>query len=278
MDANGEISSAGPSARPVGVEISPEHFVPDHVFVYITTGELRAHDGHKSYVLKADEYCLVRKNYLVRYDKEKGKPEFERVVICFEESFLKAFQEKHKITIGQVGSADAFVRIPENKAIPDFIYSLKPYYADAGRINGAFAAVKHEELLLILLQHQPALAGILFTYGMPGKVNLEEFMNRNYIFNTSIQNFAFLTGRSLSAFKRDFQKIFRTTPNRWLVQKRLREAYFLIEKKNRKPADIYLELGFENLSHFSFAFRKFFGRSPTALAKGTGSLSSTACI
>ncbi len=268
MDANGAVSNAGPSAQPGKVEISPEHFIPDHVFVYITTGELRAHDGHKSYVLQAGEYCLVRKNHLVRYEKEKGRPEFERVILCLEESFLKAFQEKHQISSSQISFADAFVTIPKNQIIPDFIYSLKPYCDEAGRINETFAAVKYEELLLILLQHQPELAGILFTYGMPGKVDLEEFMNRNYIFNTSIQNFAFLTGRSLSAFKRDFQKIFRNTPNRWLVQKRLQEAYFLIEKKNKKPADIYLELGFEDLSHFSFAFRKLFGYTPTALAKG----------
>lgn len=268
MDANGELSTSGPNAQPGKVEISPEHFVPDHVFVYITAGELRAHDGHKSYTLQAGEYCLVRKNHLVRYDKEKGKPAFERQILCYEESFLQAFQKKHQIKTSQLSSGDAFVPIPKNKIIPDFIRSLKPYCDAAGRINEAFAGVKYEELLLILLQHQPELAGILFTYGMPGRVNLEEFMNRNYIFNTSIQNFAFLTGRSLSAFKRDFQKIFHSTPNRWLVQKRLQEAYFLIEQKDRKPADIYLELGFENLSHFSFAFRKLFGYTPTALAKG----------
>lgn len=268
MDANGAINNAGPSAPPGRVEISPEHFIPDHVFVYITTGELRAHDGHESYVLQAGEYCLVRKNQLVRYEQEKGKPDFGRIILCFEEAFLKAFQEKHKISSSQISFADAFVAVSKNQLIPDFIYSLKPYCDEAGRINEAFSGVKYEELLLILLQNQPELAGIFFTYGMPGRVNLEEFMNRNYIFNTSIQNFAFLTGRSLSAFKRDFQKIFRNTPNRWLVQKRLQEAYFLIEKKDRKPADIYLELGFENLSHFSFAFRKLFGHTPTALAKG----------
>ena len=262
------MSAARPTAPPVRDGMSPEHFVPDHVFVYITEGELRAHDGHNSYVLKAGECCLVRKNHLVRYEKEKGQPEFERVVVCFEESFLKAFQEKHKTHAGQFDAQEAFVRIAPNPLIPDFIDSLKPYYDEAGRIKPAFAAVKHEELLLILLQNQPDLAGILFRYGMPGKVNLEEFMHQNYIFNTSLQNFAFLTGRSLSAFKRDFQTIFHSTPNRWLVQKRLQEAYFLIEKKNRKPADIYLELGFENLSHFSFAFRKRFGCSPTAVAQG----------
>lgn len=148
-----------------------------------------------------------------------------------------------------------------------FIPSLLPYYNhDERKIKAPFADVKREELLLILLQLQPDLAGVFFDYGIPQKINLEEFMNKNFRFNASINRFAFLTGRSLSAFKRDFNTIFNDTPNRWLVKKRLQEAYFLIERKKQKPADIYLELGFETLSHFSFSFKKQFGLTPTELA------------
>ena len=142
-----------------------------------------------------------------------------------------------------------------------------PYYNRAGKIDKAFADVKREELLIILLRNQPKLAGIFFDYGIPEKINLEEFMNRNYKFNVSIQRFAYLTGRSLSAFKRDFSRTFNNTPNHWLVQKRLQEAHFLIGEKNKKPSEIYLDLGFEDLSHFSFAFKKLFGLTPTDLAQ-----------
>jgi len=66
----------------------------------------------------------------------------------------------------------------------------------------------------------------------------------------------------------DFEKIFHATPSHWLVQKRLEEAHYLISKQNKKPSDIYLDLGFEDLSHFSFAFKKLFGHTPTQLIKG----------
>jgi AraC-like DNA-binding protein len=93
-------------------------------------------------------------------------------------------------------------------------------------------------------------------------------MNNNYKFNVSIERFAWLTGRSISAFKRDFEKIFNDTPSHWLVQRRLQESYFLIDKKNKRPSDMYLDLGFEDLSHFSFAFKKLFGLSPSQLSGG----------
>lgn len=91
-------------------------------------------------------------------------------------------------------------------------------------------------------------------------------MNRNFRFNVAIQRFAYLTGRSLTSFKKDFEKIFHDTPSRWLVKKRLQEAHFLIAQKGRKASDVYLEVGFEDLSHFSFAFKKLFGLAPTQLS------------
>lgn len=157
------------------------------------------------------------------------------------------------------------VRVNKNELLPAYIHSLQPYY-NHGKLEDAFADVKREELLIILLQQQPELAGLFFDYGIPQKINIEEFMNSNYKFNVDNERFAYLTGRSISAFKRDFKQIFNETPNRWLVLKRLQEAYFLIDKKSKKPSDIYLDLGFETLSHFSFAFKKQFGLTPTELA------------
>jgi len=50
-----------------------------------------------------------------------------------------------------------------------------------------------------------------------------------------------------------------------LQQRRLREAHYLITEKGKRPSDVYLEVGFEDLSHFSFAFKKNFGVAPSAV-------------
>lgn len=55
-------------------------------------------------------------------------------------------------------------------------------------------------------------------------------MNKNYTFNANTERFTYLTGRSLSAFKRDFKTIFNETPSRWLTKKRLQETFFLLIK------------------------------------------------
>ena len=88
-------------------------------------------------------------------------------------------------------------------------------------------------------------------------------MRKNYMFNVGMDRFAYLTGRSLATFKRDFEKLFHTSPSRWLQQQRLQQAHHLITEKGRRPSDVYLEVGFEDLSHFSFAFKKAYGVAPS---------------
>lgn len=249
----------------VGPALSQEQFIAEHFFVFLAKGIMNGYDGTKRYILKAGESCLVRKNRLARYNKVKVDNEFEKVIIFFDEPFLRNFQKRHTIPFHKHSSKDAFIRLKKDKLIHSFLLSLEPYYQASGAISTTFSDVKREELLLILLALHPDLSGILFDYGIPGRVDLEAFMQKNYKFNVHLERFAFLTGRSLSAFKRDFKTIFEETPNRWLVKRRLQEARFLIEEKAQKPTDIYQDLGFEDLSHFSFAFKKEFGTTATAL-------------
>lgn len=250
----------------IGPEISPEQFIPEHFFLYLLTGSMNAYDGRNSYAMVPGDYCIARKNHLVRYTKFRQDDIFEKIIITLDEAFLRKFQERYSSEVLQEAENDnSFLFVPENKFIKNYIQSLEPYYTGDLQIDPTFADVKREELLLILLRSDPALANILFNYRLPHKLNLEEFMLRNFRFNVSLDRFAFLTGRSLSGFKRDFKTTFNEAPHRWLMKKRLDEAHFLIHEEKRKPADIYVDLGFEDLSHFSFVFKKAFGKAPTEL-------------
>ncbi|ACU60608.1 helix-turn-helix domain-containing protein [Chitinophaga pinensis] len=253
--------------RLVGPPVPQEQFIPEHLFFYLEKGVMSGYYGHKTYTLSSGEYGIARKNRLSKQQDIPYDGDIEKIIFVFDEAFLKAFQKKHRSEAVRFNATESFVRIDDRSLVPAFIQSLKPYYNEKGQIDQEFFDIKREELLLILLRLQPTLAGIFFDYAVPEKIDLEAFMNMNYRFNVSVERFAFLTGRSLSAFKRDFHLIFGQTPSRWLVQKRLQEAYFLIEKKQQKPTDIFLDLGFETLSHFSFAFKKQFGQTPTALAR-----------
>jgi AraC-like DNA-binding protein len=55
------------------------------------------------------------------------------------------------------------------------------------------------------------------------------------MFNMSLEKLGYLTGRSLSTFNRDFKKLFNTTPQKWLTDKRLELAHYqLLEKRKSR--------------------------------------------
>lgn len=245
--------------------ILKEQFIPDNVFIYIVKGSLRVFDGNKNYVFKQGDAFLARKNRLAKY--ELLNSEFEPILFCFDEQFLKSYSEKHSHQNLDFKSNDAFVSVKKNQLLSSFIKSIKPYYKGVMELEADFEDLKYQELLIIILKTQPELASVLFDFAPREKINLEAFMNKNYAFNVGIERFAVLTGRSLSAFQRDFFNIFNETPSRWLIKKRLEEARLLIFKNNKKPSDIYLDLGFESLSHFSVAFKRQYGVSPTEMKK-----------
>lgn len=60
-------------------------------------------------------------------------------------------------------------------------------------------------------------------------------MNRNYTCDLTLEQLAHYTGRSLSAFKRDFADTFEgETPARWIIRRRLEEAMIIIEKRGAR--------------------------------------------
>jgi AraC family transcriptional regulator, exoenzyme S synthesis regulatory protein ExsA len=258
------------SACYVSPSLSTEHFIPNHVFIYLVSGSMLAYDGSKEYRLKSGDYGIGRRNHLAKYTKQPDNGAFKKIYILFEQEFLKDFNNAYKFTVAKKKPLNAIIPLNKNKLVENFVQSLTPYFNEKGIIDEQFLNVKRTELLLILLKANSELANIFFDFSNPEKIDLEEFMNHNYKFNVTIERFAYLTGRSLSAFKRDFEKIFNATPSHWLVQKRLEEAYHLINRKNKRPSDIYLDIGFEDLSHFSFAFKKLFGHAPTQLRKTGG--------
>jgi AraC-like DNA-binding protein len=90
-------------------------------------------------------------------------------------------------------------------------------------------------------------------------------MEDNYCFNLKLEQFAQLSNRSLSAFKRDFQKQYDTTPGKWLLEKRLNLSMHLLSNVGKTVAEASYESGFENPSHFSRVFRQHFGVTPASI-------------
>jgi AraC-like DNA-binding protein len=236
-----------------------------HSFVLIISGEMKIIQADRSYVFGAGSMLLFPRNQISAVIKQpKDERPYKAVVFGLTVERLKEFYTKEKPKLDV--SPELSVRIlSEQPLLKSFFSSIIPYFELEKKLPENIAKLKFEEAISILRYIEPNIDGILADFSEPGKINLVDFMEQHYKFNMSLEKFAYLTGRSLSTFIRDFKKAFKITPQRWLTRKRLELAHFYLSKKDKKAGEIYLEIGFENLSHFSFAFKKQFGYSPSEL-------------
>lgn len=243
-----------------------EHFVPEHTLTYQIAGSLILNDGSREYRPVEGSLRLIRRNQLLKFEKippENG--ESKSLTVYLDQQILKKIGLEYGISTVHKQHNKSVIEIKTTALLKSYIDSLLTYHQNNSLNNEQLIEVKIKEGVLLLLQADPDLKNILFDFNEPHKIDLEAFMNKNFHFNVHLDRFAYLTGRSLATFKRDFEKLFDSTPGRWLLHKRLQEAYYLITEKGKAASDIYLDLGFEDLSHFSYAFKKQFGEAPSKI-------------
>jgi AraC-like DNA-binding protein len=243
-----------------------EQFVPEHVFSYQIAGTLTVTNGRNVYHFKEGDFRFSRRNELAKFVKQPPEGgEFKSVSVRLDQETLRAISLENGYTSERKYDAPSVIELKPHPLYKSYMESLMPYLQIPREKNDPLFSLKVKEAVFILLRTNPELKDVLFDFNAPGKIDLEEFMQHNFHFNVSLNRFAYLSGRSLATFKRDFEKIFHTSPSRWLLQKRLQEAYYMIKEKGRKPSDVYLELGFEDLSHFSYAFKNAYGHAPSRI-------------
>jgi AraC family transcriptional regulator, exoenzyme S synthesis regulatory protein ExsA len=237
-----------------------------HMLVWFISGETKIVQADATYYFKTGDIFLIPRNQLatiINYPKN-GQPH-KTVVMHLSTARLREFYSKLNINHTPAASPQ-ILSYNNHPLLQSCLASLVPYF-EMSNIPEEIASLKITEAISILRSIDKKIDHVLANFEEPGKIDLIGFMEKNFLFNLPMEKFGYLTGRSLTTFKRDFKRAFNTTPQRWLTQKRLELAHYRLMQSKSKPIDVCYETGFENLSHFSFVFKKKFGYSPTQLLK-----------
>lgn len=187
--------------------------------------------------------------------------------MMFTRKFLREFFRKFDrspIPDGSGTLEQSLFKMPGSPEIESLFGSMVPYFDTSIQPREELMQLKLAEGVYSLLHTNEQFFPTLFDFNEPWKIDILEFLNENYMYDLSMEDIATFTGRSLSTFKRDFKKISDLSPQKWLIRKRLQVAYERIRETGRPVTEVYAEVGFKNLSHFSTAFKKEFGISPGA--------------
>lgn len=258
--------------RSPGPHCDRQEYVPEHLLCHIVAGSLQLIEASGTHDFQAGDTLLLRRNVLVKLDKRpaaSGAP-FQAVFLLLPQVFLQAYALQHALPAPAVPATQEAVRLlPAHPILRGLFSSLRPYLEEepAADPGAALIHLKQAEAVLGVLAQDPTLAGWLFDFAEPGKLDLAAFMHRHYIFNVPIARFAQMTGRSVSTFQRDFHKHFGLAPAAWLLQKRLEAAHAALLTPGKRTMDVYLEVGFEDVAHFSRSFKRAFGYNPSQTAQ-----------
>ncbi len=245
------------------------HAAPEHVLVYVYSGEQIIEDRNKKIRVKAGECVFIRRNHqLIMHKNSVGNAHYKGISLTFKRSVLKEFYSKlnksklpREITVSDTNVFPVEKRVD----VTSLFESLTPYFEENTTPSKEVIQLKLLEGIYALLNNSAVFYPLLFDFTEPWKIDILEFLNDHYMDDLTLEEIAFYSGRSLATFKRDFKKVSNLTPQRWMIKKRLEVAYSRLKESKEKIQTIYLEVGFKNPSHFSTAFKKQYGVSPTAI-------------
>jgi AraC-like DNA-binding protein len=198
-----------------------------------------------------DEYCML--GFFISDDLIKETYEEVRGKMTLSHS-----SEPLKFTAAEV---------KPSSYLEGYFHSMLTYFRGINCPPDHILVLKLKELLITLMNADPVLTAYFSNIADTARPSLEQIMEKNFCYNLKLEDYAELTHRSLSTFKRDFQQHYNETPGKWLRKRRVHHAARLLANSDLNITQVAFESGFEDLSHFSRAFKKIMGSAPTDYKK-----------
>ncbi len=236
---------------------------------YVLQGRKIWHTAHGSYDLQQGSCVLVRKGACIV--EQFFDAVFCIVLFFIPDEFICDTLKSKSVPLRLSKDDKKFepvIAIDKDETLDAFFHSMMPYFGNAKDPDPSLLELKFRELILNIAdnpKNKELHSYFSFLLHQPQALSLQKVMEDNYCFNLKLEEYAQLSNRSLSAFKRDFQKQFNTTPGKWLLEKRLKHAMHLLSNTGKPVSEAAFESGFENPSHFSRSFRQHFGIAPTTV-------------
>ncbi|MBB5622881.1 AraC-like DNA-binding protein [Pedobacter cryoconitis] len=242
-------------------------YLQEHLLFLILKGSVLLTYGKQTYTVGSNEMILLQKATVVQYEK-KGSPDngsvYHGMIFSIKDDLIKSFLASlEKVTPKNTQEEGHNGVYPMTDCLITFAQSLKPYFYDSSGVYPGQLRLKMTEMLYHMAIGSHSMFQQILQFYQPVRAEIRHIVEQHYASPNSLTELAYLSGRSLSSFKRDFQAIYNMTPATWIREKRLEKAKQMLETTQLPVSDICFSLGFENVSHFSRIFKTYYGKAPT---------------
>ncbi len=246
-------------------EISKQQILLNkNTFSFLQEGTKEVFFDNSSYAINNSQFLLMKSGNCLMTEKLSNVEEYYRSVLLFfsNEDVLK-FIRKFELNAPDSKNYYSTYSFNYDVFIKRFVESLLDISKLSKKIQSRILETKFEEIMLYLVEFK----GVEFLYSLISNSSNEDqkfiqTIESNQLNKLTIKELSFISNMSVSTFKREFEKHFRSTPSKWFQEKRLEHAAFLLKNNSKRPSDIFEEIGYETLSNFTQAFKLKFGLTP----------------
>ena len=245
--------------------LNREGYISNHVISVLLSGAQYIKTYEEKHIqVQAGQVLFIPRGMYFISDLLPQKGSFQSLLFYFDDDVIQDFLSQTKVKEISRKSLPDHLIFPLHPNLELFTQSLLDIYSGKAFQDKKFLRLKILELMFLLnaSMDEQKFANFLFQLSLPKKRNIRPFMEKNFDKPLKIEDYAYLTGRSLSTFRRDFKSYFAQTPQQWIKEKRMEKALNVIEEREVSVTELAYEVGYENISYFIKEFKQRYGQSP----------------
>lgn len=240
-------------------------------FLYAVRGQSTIYSETERMPLHTEEGVVMKcGNYLNEWLSVSSQPDetCEAIAIHFYPEVLQKIYEKELpdfISFAAQTKPAKLQKVKADQLLKNYIDNLQFYFENPALVSEELLKLKVKELILLLaktdnFQSIKELISSMFT---PNEYSFKEIIEANIYTNRSNEELAMLTNLSLSSFKREFVKVYKASPAKYIKHRKLERAKKLLMHTQQRISDIAFGCGFREVSHFSKCFQQTYQMSPS---------------
>lgn len=234
-----------------------------NTFSFLLEGTKEVIFDTSTLAISNSKFLLMKSGHCLMTEKLSAIQNYRSVLLFFSNEILLKFIKKIALKKNDLQENKSVFAFEYDDFIKRFVQSLIDISKFSKSTQHKLLDLKFEEILFYLIEKY----GTDFLYSLI--LNSDNYSQKfiqtvesNQLNKLTLKELAFLCDMSVSTFKREFEKHYDESPIKWLQNKRLQHAHFLLTNEQKSSSEIYFEVGYESLSSFIQAYKAKYGITP----------------
>lgn len=235
-------------------------------------------DGDNQYLLEEENIkaepgkvilslCGTRVGHVLSKQRE-GEGMVSAIVVHFQKDVLLKVYENSKPPHWKELEKPVVKQIVQEAAselVKHYFQGLVHLFNNIEAVSEDILILKLKEIILLLLQTKELeqITQIMRSLFSERTFSLKEIVEANLCEPLTIGHLASLTNHSLTSFKKEFKRIYNTTPGVYIIEKRTEKVADLLKYSDENISGIGYQCGFTSPAHLSRVFKSKYGVTPS---------------